>query len=40
MKRKISAKALCKAGVLSETLFWLEEKQGKFLGLDFDTQKS
>ncbi len=36
---KDRAKALRKAGVLSEALFWLEVKQGKFLGLDFDRQK-
>ncbi len=38
-KLKERAKALRKAGVLSEALFWLEVKQGKFLGLDFDRQK-
>lgn len=36
---KDKAKALRKAGVLHETLLWLELKNKKLNGLDFDRQK-
>ena len=36
---KDRAKALRKAGLLHETLLWLELKSKKFNGLDFDRQK-
>jgi len=36
---KERARELCRAGNLSEVLFWKEIKNGGFLGLDFDRQK-
>ncbi|MFV1975771.1 MAG: endonuclease domain-containing protein [Candidatus Scalindua sp.] len=38
-KLKERAKALRKAGVLSEVLFWQQVHKKKFKGLDFDRQK-
>jgi len=38
-KLKEKARALRKAGNLSEVLFWMQVKNKKFLGLDFDRQK-
>jgi very-short-patch-repair endonuclease len=38
-KLKDRARALRKAGNLAEVLFWLEVKNKKFKGLDFDRQK-
>ena len=38
-KLKDKAKALRKAGVLSEVLFWQQVKQKKFHGIDFDRQR-
>lgn len=36
---KERARALCKAGNLSEVLLWNQLKQGQLMGLDFDRQK-
>ena len=38
-KLKEKARALRKAGILSEVLFWQQVKNKQFLGLDFDRQK-
>jgi very-short-patch-repair endonuclease len=38
-KLKKRAQELRRAGNLSEVLLWLQLKQGKLLGLDFDRQK-
>ena len=38
-KLKDKAKALRKAGVLSEVLFWQQVQQKKFHGIDFDRQR-
>lgn len=38
-KLGVRAKALRKAGVLSEVIFWLQVKKGGFYNIDFDRQR-
>jgi very-short-patch-repair endonuclease len=39
IKLKTRARALRKAGVLSEIIFWLQVHKGKFWNIDFDRQR-
>ena len=39
IKLKARARALRKAGVLSEVIFWLQVHKGKFWKIDFDRQR-
>ena len=39
IKLKTRSRALCKAGVLSEVIFWLQVHKGMFWKIDFDRQR-